>query len=50
MGIIFFTPSIVFQALTTTGNALFQKYLRYDLSTIAISHGSLVSLMLCRYS
>jgi O-antigen/teichoic acid export membrane protein len=45
-GIILFTPSIVFQALTTTGNALFQKYLRYDLSTIAVIAGSLVSLVL----
>jgi len=45
-GIILFTPSIVFQALTTTGNALFQKYLRYDLSTIAVIAGSLISLVL----
>jgi O-antigen/teichoic acid export membrane protein len=46
IGIILFTPSIVFTALTTTGNALFQKYLRYDLSTIAVIAGSLVSLLL----
>lgn len=46
MGILLFAPSIVFQALTTTGNALFQKYLRYDLSAIAVSAGSLVSVIL----
>lgn len=45
-GILLFLPSIVFTAFTTTGNALFQKYLRYDLSTIAVTAGSLVSLIL----
>ena len=37
-------PTIVFQALTTTANALFQKHLRYDLATIGIVVGSFVSL------
>jgi O-antigen/teichoic acid export membrane protein len=46
MGILLFLPSIVFTALTTTGNALFQKYLRYDLSAIAVSVGSVASLVL----
>lgn len=45
-GILLFLPSIFFTALTTTGNGLFQKYLRYDLSTIAVTAGSLVSLIL----
>ena len=44
LGILLFIPSIVFQALTTTGNALFQKHLRYDLSTIAVIVGSVFSL------
>jgi O-antigen/teichoic acid export membrane protein len=46
LGILLFTPSIVFTALTTTGNALFQKYLRYDLSTVAVTIGSFVTLLL----
>ena len=46
MGIILFTPSIVFQAIITTANALFQKYLRYDMSTIALGIGSVVSVAL----
>lgn len=49
LGILLFVPSILFQALITTGNALFQKHLRYDLSTVAITVGSLVSL-LCVFS
>jgi O-antigen/teichoic acid export membrane protein len=44
-GILLFLPSIVLTALTTTGNALFQKYLRYDLSAIAVTAGSLASLV-----
>jgi len=46
MGIIFFTPSIVFQAIITTTNALFQKHLRYDFSTIATGVGSLLAVIL----
>jgi O-antigen/teichoic acid export membrane protein len=46
MGIILFTPSIVFQALITSANALFQKHLRYDMSTIALTVGSVVSVAL----
>jgi len=46
IGIILFTPSIVFQALITTANALFQKHLRYDMSTIALTVGSVVSVAL----
>lgn len=44
IGIILFVPTIVFQALTTTANALFQKQLRYDLSTGSVIAGSIVSL------
>ena len=44
IGILLFVPTIVFQALTTTANALFQKHLRYDLATIGIVVGSFVSL------
>jgi O-antigen/teichoic acid export membrane protein len=46
MGIILFSPSIIFQALTTTANALFQKHLRYDKSTIALASGSVLSVAL----
>lgn len=46
LGIILFSPTILFQSLTTTANAVFQKTFRYDLATLAILAGSLVSLLL----
>jgi len=39
--IILFSGSILFQSLITTGNAFFQKKLRYDLSTLASFAGSI---------
>lgn len=44
LGIIIFLPSILFQAIITTANAQFQRRLRYDLATIAIIVGSLVTI------
>jgi O-antigen/teichoic acid export membrane protein len=44
IGILLFTPAIVFQAVLTTANAFYQKRLRYDLSTVAVGAGSLVAL------
>lgn len=44
LGIILFSPAIIFQAVITTANALFQKHLRYDLSMIAVIIGSLVTV------
>lgn len=38
-GILLYTPVIIFQNLITTINAVFQKRLRYDLSTWAIGAG-----------
>lgn len=46
LGIILFTPAILFQALVTTANAVFQQRLRYDLATVAIFVGSLVTIFL----
>ncbi len=46
LGILLFSPTIFFQAILTSSNAIFQKHLRYDLSTIATISGSLVSLFL----
>jgi len=43
-GIIVFAPAILFQAIITTTNALFQEKLRYDLSMVAVVCGSLVTL------
>ncbi len=43
-GIMIFSPAILFQGLITSANAIFQKYLRYDLATIAIAAGSAVTL------
>lgn len=44
--ILIYSPTILFQALITSANALFQKYLRYDLSAIAVVAGSTVSFLL----
>lgn len=45
-GILLFVPTILFQSLITTANAIFQKKLRYDLATWAIFFGSLVTVVL----
>ncbi len=42
IGILINIPSILFQSLITTGNVLFQKHLRYDLSAIAVGLGAIV--------
>jgi O-antigen/teichoic acid export membrane protein len=44
LGILFYSPTILFQAWITTGNAVFQKRLRYDFSAWAIFFGSLVTV------
>ncbi len=46
MGIIIFIPSILFQALISTTNAIFQEHLRYDLATYALCAGSIGTLIL----
>jgi O-antigen/teichoic acid export membrane protein len=46
LGIILYCPTILFQALINTANAIFQKNLRYDLATLALSVGSILSLVL----
>ena len=46
IGIIVFAPAIIFQALITTANAIFQKHLRYIDATIAVVAGSIVTLMI----
>jgi len=45
LGIQILTPVILFQAVTTTTNALFQRLLRYDLATIAQNSGSIVMVL-----
>lgn len=44
-GILLYAPAIIFQAVITTVNAVFQKHLRYDYSLYAISCGSAISLL-----
>lgn len=46
LGIIIFALTIFTQAIFTTGNLLFQKNLRYDLSVLSAFLGSLVTLAL----
>ncbi|MBI4064819.1 oligosaccharide flippase family protein [Candidatus Gottesmanbacteria bacterium] len=45
LGIILFSPAIIVQAVITTANASFQKHLRYDLSTLSLTIGSIISLL-----
>lgn len=49
-GIIIASLTIITQAFLTTANALFQKNLRYDFSTIAVTCGSLVILILAIFA
>ena len=44
LGIIILLPTILTQAIFVSANAVFQKRLRYDLSVLASSLGSLVTL------
>lgn len=44
LGIILFSPAIIFQGFITSANAIFQKKLRYDYATIAVLSGSLATL------
>ncbi len=46
LGIILFSPAIIFQTLLTSANAIFQKSLRYDFSSIAVGIGSATTLVL----
>ncbi|MBI4136702.1 oligosaccharide flippase family protein [Candidatus Roizmanbacteria bacterium] len=46
LGIIVLSPTILTMSLTTSFNALFQKYLRYDKATIASALGSVTILSL----
>ena len=41
LGILLYSPTILLQAWITTGNAMFQKSLRYDLATWSIFFGSI---------
>lgn len=44
VGIYLFLPAILFQSLLTSGNAVFQKTLRYEISTATLAAGALVVL------
>jgi O-antigen/teichoic acid export membrane protein len=46
LGIILFSPTILFQGFITTANAIFQKRLRYDLAAWAIFFGSVATILL----
>ena len=46
VGIIIFSPAIIFQTLLTSANAVFQKSLRYDFSTLAVGSGAAITLIL----
>ncbi len=45
LGIVLFAPSIIFQAIVTTANAVFQQKLRYDLATWAVALGSIITVL-----
>lgn len=46
IGIILFIPTVLFQGIITSVNAVFQKNLQYKYATLAVSVGSIVSLLL----
>lgn len=45
LGIVVFAPAIFFQSLITTANAVFQKHLRYDLTTVSVTAGSTLTII-----
>lgn len=46
LGIILFSPTILIQGLIVSANAIFQKHLRYDLATLALTVGNVVTVLL----
>lgn len=46
LGIILFSPTILIQGLIVSANAIFQKQLRYDLATLALTTGNIVAVLL----
>lgn len=42
LGIILFSPTIFLQGLIVSANAIFQKHLRYDLATLALTVGNII--------
>lgn len=42
LGIILFIPTILIQGLIVSANAIFQKRLRYDLATLALTVGNII--------
>jgi O-antigen/teichoic acid export membrane protein len=44
LGILFFLPSVVFQAMVTSANAVFQQKLQYRLATFSLIIGSVLTL------
>ena len=46
LGIILFSPTILIQGLIVSANAIFQKHLRYDLASLAITAGNIVTVAL----
>ncbi len=44
LGIILFSPAILFQSFITTANAVFQKRLRYDIAAVALTAGSMCAI------
>ena len=46
LGIILFTPTILIQGLIVSANAIFQKNLRYDAATFALTVGNIVVVVL----
>lgn len=46
LGIILFSPTILIQGLIVSANAIFQKQLRYDLATLALTTGNIIAVLL----
>lgn len=50
LGIILFSPTILIQGLIVSANAIFQKHLRYDLASLAIAAGNIVTVALVAFT
>ncbi|MBI5620819.1 flippase [Candidatus Gottesmanbacteria bacterium] len=50
LGIILFSPTILIQGLIVSANAIFQKHLRYDLASLAIAAGNIVTVILVAFA
>lgn len=50
LGIILYSPTILIQGIIVSANAIFQKYLRYDFATYALTMGNIIIVVLVTFA